>query len=145
MPAISAKSCKWPAPNAWLHTDYVADLVLHALIEAHQEINGPHCSPRHSRQKLSELRAGGRDFQVWTQFARQGSIIGKGILLSGGLQKKVEGIEYAHFGDQIDLYQKLGGRLGKYQPGEVIALRILLPVNEMIFGTDLQGIGQRCV
>ena len=47
------------------------------------------------------------------------------------LQKKVERIEHRHLGDQIHLDAQLARRFREHQAGQIVRLRILLPVDEM--------------
>ena len=49
-----------------------------------------------------------------------------------GLQKKIKRIMNRHFGDEIHFDAKLGGLFGEDHAGQIIGLRVLLPVNEML-------------
>ena len=51
-------------------------------------------------------------------------------------------IDDAQIGDEIDLDPEMIDFLGKDEAGEPIAVRILLPVQEMGLRLDLQRIGQ---
>ncbi|MPM37549.1 hypothetical protein SDC9_84167 [bioreactor metagenome] len=57
------------------------------------------------------------------------------------LDEEVERIDDRHVGDQIDGELKLVDRLGEDQPGQVVAERVLLPVDEMVPGHHTQRIG----
>ena len=57
-------------------------------------------------------------------------------------QEEVERVEHGHLGHHIHLHAELARGLGKYQPGQVIRLRILLPVDEMLVRGDAQRITQ---
>ena len=59
-----------------------------------------------------------------------------------GLQEEVEGIDDRHLGHQVDLDAELPGRLRKDQTGEIVALGILLPIDEMLLRADLERIGE---
>ncbi len=58
------------------------------------------------------------------------------------LDEEVERVVDRHFGEHVDRDRKFVGRLREHQPRQIIAVRILLPVDEMVLGLDLQRIGQ---
>jgi hypothetical protein len=60
----------------------------------------------------------------------RGSFRRKGVRI----QEEVERIEDGHLRDQIDLDREHPGRLREDEPRAIIALRILLPVDEMLGG-----------
>ena len=60
--------------------------------------------------------------------------------LGGLLQKEVEWIDGDEIRDEIDRDFDAGRGLGEDQPRLEIAERILLPIQEMAFGRDLQGV-----
>jgi hypothetical protein len=69
-------------------------------------------------------------------------LVGKGNFLGMRLKEEVEGIDHRHLGDQIDLDPEFAGLFREDQARQVIALRVLLPVDEVLFRTDLQRIGK---
>ena len=72
-------------------------------------------------------------------------IVGERPLLGVGLEEEVERIDHRHVGDQVDHDLEAVGLLGEDQARQVIALRILLPVDEVLLGLDLERVGQdRC-
>ena len=73
---------------------------------------------------------------------RQRGVVNEGRFFGVGFQEEVEGIDDRHFGDQIDLHQKLAGLFREYKAREIIGLRVLLPIQEMLLGRDLQGIAE---
>ena len=58
------------------------------------------------------------------------------ILFGFWFQKKVEGVMHGHFSHEIDFDTKLGGLFRKDHPGQIVCLRILLPVDEVITRND---------
>ncbi len=48
---------------------------------------------------------------------------------------------HRHVGDHFDIDAEFAGLLGKYQSRQIISERILLPVDEVILGSDLQRVG----
>ena len=128
--------------HSGLHPDQVTDVGLQALIQGDQKIVGRHRLGRH-RIEILLKRRGGRQFQqVGRQFVRQRGVVFERDFLGVRLEKKVEGIDDRHFGHQVHLDPELTGLLRKHQARQVIALRILLPVDEMIGRRDIQGIGE---
>ena len=129
------------ALHAGLHADDVADLALQAGVQADDEIDGalflavdrgePGRQFRPQRFQLAERR---------DLFGERG-VVGEGPGLGRGFEEEVERIDDRHVGHQVDRDLEQVGLLGKYQPGEVISLRILLPVDEMLGRGDLQRIG----
>ena len=63
-------------------------------------------------------------------------------MLRVGLQEEVERIEDRHFGNQIDFHRELRGWLREDQAREIVALRVLLPVDEVVLGKNFQRIGE---
>jgi hypothetical protein len=55
-------------------------------------------------------------------------------------EEEIEGIDHRHFGDQINLDTQFPGFFREDQTGQIVALRILLPVDEMFLGANLQGV-----
>ena len=91
---------------------------------------------------FQEQRSGGVLQTKRSEIVIQRAIVGEGKALGFRLQEKVEGIQHRHFRHEIHFDGKLTRLFGKDQPGQVIRLRILLPVDEMFFGRDSQRIAQ---
>ena len=58
------------------------------------------------------------------------------------LQEEVERIQHRHLGDQIHLDAQLARRLREHEAREIVRLRILLPVDEVLGRLDLERVGQ---
>jgi hypothetical protein len=69
-------------------------------------------------------------------------VVGERPGLGLGLEEEVERIDHRHVGDQVDHDLEAVGLLREDEARQVIALGILLPVDEMLFGLDRQRIGQ---
>ncbi|MNL06262.1 hypothetical protein D3C87_1268940 [compost metagenome] len=128
--------------HARLHANQVADVFAQALVERHKEV--------HRRQRRAvdgvqigfEFRRQRQGFEVRRQFLALIGGVGERDFLGVGFEEEVERVEHRHFGEQIDFDAQLIGFLGKHQSREVVALRVLLPVDEMLLGRDFQGIRQ---
>lgn len=93
-------------------------------------------------QQGREARRGGQATVKGFEFVREGGVVPEGEVLGLGFQEEVEGIEHRHLGDEIDLDAEFAGGFGKDEAGEVVRLRILLPVEEVFFGRDLQRVAE---
>jgi hypothetical protein len=83
----------------------------------------------------------GRTLQKkWSQLMIERAIVLEGKSLRLRFEKKIERIVDRHLGDEVHLDLKFAGGFLEDQPGEVIGLGILLPVDEMVFRADAQGV-----
>ena len=55
--------------------------------------------------------------------------------------EEIKGIDDRHVGHHLHFQIQLVAGFGKHHPRQVIAERVLLPIDEMIFRTDAQRIG----
>ena len=63
-------------------------------------------------------------------------------MFGGRLEEEVERVVDRHLGDQVDLDAELVDLLGERQPRDVVALRILLPVEEVLGRRDALRVGE---
>ena len=80
--------------------------------------------------------------EVGGQFALQRGVIGERVARRGLLDEEVERVDDGEVGDQVDGDGELVGRLGEHEAGQVVAERVLLPVDEMLGGRDRQRVGE---
>jgi hypothetical protein len=80
--------------------------------------------------------------EIGFQFAFEIVGIGERKAVGGRLDKEVERIDHRHLGREIDLDLEFGGLLRKHEPRQPIALRILLPVDEVVGRRDLERVAQ---
>ena len=73
---------------------------------------------------------------------RQHRIVGEGKLFRVGLKKEVKGIEDGQLRDEIYLHAQFGCLVREDQPREMVRLRILLPVDEVLFRQHPQRVGE---
>ena len=140
--ALGAGKRLLEALHAGLQPDDIADLLLQAGVQADDEIDGALRGAWHLRQPGREQRPRRRDLAERRDLLGQRRVVGEGPGLGRGLEEEVERIVHRHVGDQVDRDLELRGLLREHQPGEMVALRILLPVDEMGLRLDLQRIGQ---
>jgi hypothetical protein len=62
------------------------------------------------------------------------------ICVGIGLDEEVERIDHGHLRREIDLDLQLGGLFRKHIPRQPVALRVLLPVHEMVGWRHLERI-----
>ncbi len=89
-----------------------------------------------------EQRAGRLELQVGLQFLGRPRVVDERELLGLGLEEEVEWIEYRHLGDQVDLQTEFTRPLGHHDAREVVAERILLPVQEVPGRLDAQRVAE---
>ena len=126
--------------HARLHADDVAHHALQFGVERDEKIDRAVAPPRDLAHVFREQRAGRFGRQIGGEFGLQLLGIGEREFLGVGLDEKVERIDDGEFGRQIDLDLELAGLLRKHEAREPVAVRILLPVDEMLGRRDLQRI-----
>ena len=89
-------------------------------------------------QVVCEQRCRGRLHQVGHQFAPLVGVVLERKCFRVRCQEKVEGIQNRHFGDQSHLDLQFACLVREHQPRQIVALRVLLPIDEVIGGANLQ-------
>ena len=130
--------------HAGLHADHVADLVLEPLVQLDQEVDRARSGlRRRSREpRLQRAAAPASSSRYGASSLRSDRLVRERIRLGLGLEEEVERIDHRHVGDEIDLDEELRHLLGKHDAREVVAVRILLPVQEVALRLDLQRVAQ---
>ena len=114
-----------------LETDEVADVLLQTLVELDQEVVGVPARAGHRLDVLREQRRELAANEVRSKLAGELGLVGERKVFGRGLEEEIERVEHRHLGHQIDLDAKRRGLVGEDQPGEVVGLRVLLPVDEV--------------
>ncbi|MNF64412.1 hypothetical protein D3C84_461410 [compost metagenome] len=128
--------------HARFHADQVINVIAQALIERDEEIHGWQRGTVDSVQIGLERRRQRQGFQIRSQFLALIGGIREGDFFCVGLKEKIEWVEDRHLGQQIDLDAQLISFFREHQPRQVVALRVLLPVDEVLLGRDFQRIRQ---
>jgi hypothetical protein len=128
--------------NARLEPHQIIDALLEQPIQADQEVDRMGLAPVELRQEPLQMRAGGLGAEIGGQVRPQRLLVGERPCLGGLLDEEVERIVDRHVGDHVDLDPELRRRFGKDEAGEVVAERILLPVDEMPLGQNLERVGR---
>ena len=128
--------------HARFHPDEITHALLQPVIQADQEIDG---SLGTSRQRLDEVRyqrAGRLGRQIGGEVEAQVVGINEREILRISLDEEIERIDDRQVGGQVDLDPELLGLFRKHQPRQPVAVRVLLPVDEMLARPHVQGIAR---
>ncbi len=79
--------------------------------------------------------------QVGRQLFSKRRRVVKGEMLSVLFDKKVKGVDHGHRGDQLDINMQSGNLLREHQPRDMVAKRILLPIDEVLAAGNFQTVG----
>ena len=115
-----------------LHPDHVSHVALQPAIESDQEVDRRDRLARNRLQQRLQPRAGRLHLEKWRQLAALQLLVGEGDVLGARLEEEVERVEDGHLGDEVHLEGEDRRRFRKRDPGEEVALRILLPVDEVL-------------
>ena len=98
------------------------------------------------RAMRASCGAGRFGFEEGAQFAGERGVVGEGIFFGVRFEEEIERIEDRHLGDQIDFDEEFGGGFGEDQAREIVALRVLLPVEEVVLraGSSANRRGSAC-
>ena len=126
--------------HARIEPDDIADVALHLAIQLDQEVDRPLRLARDAGEIRFEARRQRLLTQVRLQLLKLPVFVGERCLLRVRFEKEIERVVHRHLGDQVDFDAQLVDFFGESQPGNVVALRILLPVEEVIRRRDAQGV-----
>ena len=140
--ALGARQRLLAGLHARLHPHDVADLVLQPGVEADHEVDGALLAAVDRGQPLRQQRAGRLELAEGRDLLGEARVVGERPGLGVGLEEEIERVDHRHVGDQVDHDLEQVGLLREDQAGEVVALRVLLPVDEVLLGLDAQRVGQ---
>jgi len=72
--------------------------------------------------------------------ARKKGLVRERGTLRRFLDEEVERIDHGHLGHEVDLDPQLADRIGEDEPGQIVAVGVLLPVEEVGAGFDAQRV-----
>ena len=125
-----------------LHPDGVADIALHLGVEGDQEIDAALLFQGNGGHIAVEQLAAGNLVQIRRQLVALPGFVLEGEFLGMRFEEEVERIDHRHLGHQIDLETEFAGLFREDQAGQVVALRVLLPIDEMRLRRDFQRVGE---
>ena len=129
-------------PNPRLQPNDVADAVPHGLVHPHQVVNRAlpcWLQPGHQLGQERPRRFGAAESG---QLGLEHRIVAERDGLGVAFQEEGERVDGRHIGQQVDRDFELRHPLREHRAGEEIALRILLPIEEVPGGLHGQRIGQ---
>jgi hypothetical protein len=125
-----------------LHANEVFDGLAQLLVEVHEKIDGGPGAAVDGGQVGLELFTGRLACQVRPEVRLQRGFVAEGKGFGIGFEEEIEGVDDDHVGHEVDLHFKPVGFFREHQPAQVIAERVLLPVDEMRFGGHRHGVAQ---
>ena len=125
-----------------LHADVVFERLPDLLIEVDQKVLGRAGLAIHFLQQGHQQRAGFRQFAIRHQFLGELFVVFERVFGGVFLQKEIKRVDHGHVRDHLHFNVEVCGLLRKHQPGQIVAERVLLPVDEMLLRQDAQRITQ---
>ena len=135
--------------HARLHAQQVGNIELQSLVDGDQEVIGQHRLRQQGGacfgnpcglQRPRRLRD-----QVGAQFRRQLLRVGERKFFGVFFNEEIEGVDDRHVGHQVDREVEHVGFFLEHETADVIAVRVLLPVDEMVLRLHRQRVRQdRC-
>ena len=128
--------------HARFHANQVFDVLLQGLIDFDQKIDRLVGLARYRFQVFLKAAADTRGSQERFEILHQGFVVAERERVSARFHEEVEGVVRRHFGNEVhgdlefrDLFRKHDARLP-------VAVRVLLPVEEVRIGFDLERVRQ---
>jgi hypothetical protein len=110
----------------------------HEAVEIDEKVDRGALAARDEVEQRLELRTDLLELEIGFQFVREDGVVGEGVVIGVGFEEEVERVDRRHVGGQLDLDLELVGLFRERQPRLKITERVLLPVDEMLLGRDLQ-------
>ena len=128
--------------NTGLHADVVFERLPDLLIEIDQKVLGCAGLAIHVLQQGHQQRAGFRQFAIRHQFLGELFVVFERVFGGVFLQKEIKRVDHGHVRNHLHFNVEVCGLVRKHQPGQIVAERVLLPVDEMLLRQDAQRITQ---
>lgn len=119
-----------------LHTDDVVNVLRHPVVQIEEEVDRPTRCQIDRLDELPQASTFAALLEVGPKILRQPLFVTEREFFGRRLEEEVERIDHRQLGDQVDLDRQLSRALGEHRAGQVVAVRILLPVQEMGRGLD---------
>ncbi len=141
--------------DARFHAQRIAEIGIELLVEGDQEVDrapGPTARRQigHGLHIIEKDLVVFLDLEIGGQFVGQAGLVNERIGVCRLFQEKVERIEDFDLQDQVNLNTEIIRLFRKNNPRQIVAERILLPVDEVSGRLDLErvgldvGLGVRC-
>ena len=116
--------------------------MLKLLVERPDEVEGSLRLDLQAPDIVAQERPRLRRFEVGRQLLFQLRLVFERPVARVFVDKKIERIDRGHVRHEIDRHLELVRLFGKDEPRQIIAERILLPVDEVVFRRDVQRVRQ---
>jgi hypothetical protein len=116
--------------------------LLHVAVEVDEKTDGFLFAARSAAEEFLHFRARRQGVQIRAQILSQCRVVLEGVLAGSRFKEEIERIDDRQLGHQVDRHFELAGFLGKHQSRQEIAVRVLLPINEMLLRLHAQRIRQ---
>ncbi len=130
----SAAQSGFSTLNPWLHADFVCDVLRQTHVQPDKKVNRDHRRARHRRKECAKQGPHGIAVQIDAQVRGDVVIVGKGEILGAFFDKEIKRVVDRHIRNQVHLDLELADGFGKHEPGQPVAVRVLLVVHEMCSG-----------
>ena len=143
--AAGALKCLVGFLHTRLHADEVADLALQLVVQPHKQVDGLLARPNRRAEPLEpcgEPRPDGRRLEEGDQLLRERRRVAERVMFGIGLDEEIEWIDHTHVGRQVDDDVERRGGLGEDEPCDPVAVRVLLPVEEIRVRRDVQRVAE---
>ena len=127
---------------ARLHADQIPNLALQSLIDLNEEIVGGTPNSPQRLHQFQKLWSGRQRFEIRHQLTSQRRVVHERNCLGARLDEEIERIDHRQVGDQIDFDREAACLLREHQAREIIAVRVLLPIEKVLARLNLQRVAQ---
>ncbi len=128
--------------DAQLEPNDVGDVLCQPAVEIDEEIDGADPAPIDRAETVAEPRTGREPLEVRRELLVQPGLVRERKRFGRRFEKEVERIEDRQLGGQVDVDQQLSRLVGEHESREVVAVGVLLPVDEVSLRRDLQRVAQ---
>ena len=122
--------------HARFHADHVAHVPIHESIQADEVIVHRLLGPPLARNEFAQPRTGRERFEIRSQFVLQDGFVSQRILLGGFFHEEFERVDGGEVGDEIDRDGEFPRGFREHEPGDVVAVWVLLPVEKVQLRLD---------
>ncbi len=140
--AGALRQCFLGRLHSRLHADEVTHIARQAGVDSDQQVHDARRFTRNGCKAVGQQRRRRQLHPIRRELLLVGCVVFEWKPFRIRLQKEIEWIEDRHFGDQVDFDPQVLRLVGKHEPREIVGLRILLPVDEVLLRVRPQRIGQ---
>jgi hypothetical protein len=112
------------------------------MVEADEKVDRANVARAGVDDEVGEFARGRLPLQVGRELAGERGLVADGLPFGLGLDEEVERVDGGHLGDEIDREANFLARLREDEAREVVAVGVLLPIQEMRLRLDLERITQ---